>query len=122
MNPDSFKYYAESNMPVAAYASQAKGFFSKMAALGEDGLSQKSKDRYLCNENLKTLEIIKELSAEYNCSIAAVVCGALASLSSPEVFPIVGPSRASQLEDSMKGADIVFDRDVLSRIFCDYNI
>ncbi len=122
MSAGAFEYYAEKKMPVAAYASQAKGFFSKMAKSGEEGLSAKSKDRYLCPENLRTLEIIKELSAKYGCSIAATVCGALCSLDMPEVFAIIGGSNASQIEDSMKGADIILDSDELRSIFVGYKI
>jgi aryl-alcohol dehydrogenase-like predicted oxidoreductase len=40
----------------------------------------------------------------------------------PDVFPIIGGSRASQIEDSMKGADIAIEKDELSEIFCDYKI
>ena len=93
-----------------------------MAELGEDGLSKKSKERYLCAENLRTLEIITELAAKYGCSVAAIVCGALCSLSSPDVFPIIGGSRASQIEDSMRGADVALTKEELSSIFCDYKI
>ena len=122
MTAESFEYYAKKKMPVAAYASQAKGFFSKMAAMGEDGLSTKSKERYLCRENLRTLEVIKELAKEHGCSIAAVVCAALCSLSSPDVFAIIGGSRPTQIEDSMKGADLTLSEDELSSIFCDYKL
>ncbi len=122
MDPNSFEYYRTCGIPIAAYASQAKGFFSKMAELGEGGLSQKSKERYFCPENLSTLEVIKALAAKYNCSVAAVVCGALCSLSSPDVFPIIGGSRVSQIEDSMRGAEIALDKNELERIFIDYNI
>ncbi len=117
MDGASFSYYAEKNMPVAAYASQAKGFFSKMASLGEDGLSLKSRERYMCDENLRRLEIIKKLSAKYECSIAALVCGALCSLNSPDVFPIIGGSRIEQIEDSMRGADIVLNSTELAQLF-----
>ena len=122
MTPASFDFYAEQKMPVAAYASQAKGFFSKMSQLGAEGLSQKSRERYLCNQNLKTLDTLKSLASKYGCSIAAVVCGALCSLSSPDVFPIIGGSRASQIEDSMRGADITLNKEELAAIFCDYKI
>lgn len=122
MTPEAFDYYAEKNMPVAAYASQAKGFFSKMAELGEDGLSVKSKDRYLCGENLRTLEVIKKLSDKYGCSIAAVVCGALASLSRVDVFPIIGGSRVSQIEDSMSGAALTLSKDELAEVFIGYRV
>lgn len=122
MSPVSFDYYRERKMPVAAYASQAKGFFSKMAAFGESGLSEKSKDRYMCPENLETLEAVKALAEEYGCSIAAIVCGALASLSSPDVFPIIGGSNALQIEDSLRGADVVLTKAELENIFKGYRI
>ena len=53
-------------------------------------------------------------------ALIVCVCGALCSLSNPNVFPIIGGSRASQIEDSMKGADIVLSNDELAEIFCDY--
>ena len=122
ISPESLEYYAKKKMPIAAYASQAKGFFSKMADVGEAGLSAKSKERYLCEENLKTLEIIKEISQKQGCSIAAAVCGALCSLASPDVFAIIGGSRTEQIADSMRGADVLLEKEDLKRIFCGYDI
>ncbi len=106
MDKESFYYYADKKMPVAAYASQGKGFFSKMASMGEGGLSEKSKERYLCEENLRRLEKIKTLSEKYNCSIASAVCGVLCALKDVDVFPIIGGSKTAQIIDSMAGADI----------------
>ena len=104
-------------MPVAAFASQAKGFFSKMAKNGENGLSEKSKNRYLCGTNLDRLEIIKELAEKYKCSVAAIVCGAMCSLDYPSLFPIIGGSNVSQIADSMSGADITVEKEDLEHIF-----
>ncbi len=117
MDRESFAYYAAEGLPVAAYASQAKGFFSKMATVGESGLSVKSKERYLCSENLQKLEIIKELSLKYNCSIAALVCSALASLPAPDVYPIIGGSRLEQIADSMSAADLTLEKSELDALF-----
>ena len=117
MDADSFKFYAENQMPVAAYASQAKGFFSKMASFGENGLSLKSKQRYLCQENLERLEFVKQLSKKYGCSVAAIICGSLCSLNSPDVFPIIGGSRVEQIVESMQGADIVIEETELKALF-----
>lgn len=117
MTAEAFCYYGEKSMPVAAYASQSKGFFSKMASKGEAGLSPKSKGRYLCNENLRRLDVIKNLAAKYNCSIAALICGSLCSLSNPDVFPIIGGSNTAQIEDSMGGGDIVLTSEELKSIF-----
>ncbi len=117
MDAREFEFYKETNMPVAAYSSQAKGFFSKMAEQGEPALSEKAKKRYLCDENIRRLGILKELSKKYNCSIAAAVCGALCSLDCPDVFPIIGGSRVEQIADSMEGADIVLEREELRELF-----
>lgn len=117
MDGDSFKHYGEVGMPVAAYASQAKGFFSKMASVGVEGLSVKSRDRYLCDENLRRLDYIKELSEKYCCSVAAIVCSALCSLNKPNTFPIIGGSKVEQIIDSMQGADIVLSDSELEKIF-----
>ncbi len=117
MDDVEFEFYKSNSMPVAAYSSQAKGFFSKMAEQGEEALSEKARKRYLCDENLNRLEVIKELSHKYNCSIAALICGAFCSFETPEVFPIIGGSRLSQIVDSLNGADVVLTKDELQRIF-----
>ncbi len=117
MDEESFIYYGKNNIPVAAYASQAKGFFSKMASKGEDGLSPKSKGRYLCEENLKRLDVLKKLSAKYECSIASAICAAMCSFDCPDVYPIIGGSNTEQIADSMRGADIVFEKEELKDLF-----
>ncbi|MBQ5746749.1 MAG: aldo/keto reductase [Clostridia bacterium] len=117
MDSASFEDYKRLGIPVAAYASQAKGFFSKMAEKGIDALSEKSRDRYYCDENLKRLEIIKELSLKYNVSVAAIVCASLLSFNTPDVFPIIGGSRKEQIADSMAGGDITLTAEELEAIF-----
>ncbi len=117
MDDNEFNFYKETNIPVAAYSSQAKGFFSKMAEQGESALSEKAKKRYLCDENIRRLGIIKELSKKYDCSVAAAVCGALCSLDCPDVFPIIGGSRVEQITDSIQGADIVLEKEELRELF-----
>ncbi len=117
MDKASFDFYANEKIPVAAYASQAKGFFSKMYESGEEGLSEKAKERYLCPQNLETLEHLKGIAEEHNVSIATVVCGALCSLDCPDVFPIIGSSKISQLEDSIKGGDLTLTKEELKKIF-----
>ncbi|MBQ7950112.1 MAG: aldo/keto reductase [Clostridia bacterium] len=116
MDADEFAFYKNNPMPVVAYSSQAKGFFSKMAEQGESALSEKAKKRYLCEENLRRLELIKQLSAEQRCSVAAVVCGILCSISAVEVFPIIGGRTLSQIEDSMRGADVSIPANVITDV------
>ncbi len=117
MDKENFEFYKNENMPVVAYSSQAKGFFSKMSELGESALSDKAKKRYLNEKNLETLKVLEELSLKYNLSIASVICGAFCSISEPVTFPLIGGSRVSQIEDSMKGADVTFEKEEIEKIF-----
>lgn len=117
MDKDEFSYYKNAGLPVVAYSSQAKGFFSKVAEAGTDVLSEKAKKRYLCPENLEKAEYMKELAVKYNCSVGAIVCGAMCSINNPDTFPVIGGSRISQIEDSMSGGDIVLSEDELKIIF-----
>ena len=113
MDENEFDYYKRTKMPVIAYSSQAKGFFSKMAEEGESALSEKAKARYLCDENLSRLETIKRLSEKYNCSTASLICAAFCSFNVPEVFPIIGGKNVEQIKDSLLGADITLEKDEL---------
>lgn len=117
MDEKEFEYYKATKMPVIAYSSQAKGFFSKMAEQGESALSEKAKARYLCDENLSRLETIKRLSAKYNCSTASLICAAFCSFNVPEVFPIIGGKNVEQIKDSLLGADITLEKSELREIF-----
>lgn len=117
MDDNEFEFYKKNNMPVVAYSSQAKGFFSKMAVLGEKGLSEKARKRYLCEENLSRLEVLKRLSKKYDVSVAGIICGAFSSFCIPEVFPVIGGSRLEQIEDSLSGADVKISEEELLEIF-----
>jgi len=117
MDKAEFEFYKDARMPVVAYSSQAKGFFSKMAEYGAGALSQKAKNRYLCEENLEKLEVMKSLAQKYDCSVGAIVCSAMCSINYPDTFPVIGASRISQIDDSMSGADIVLTGEELKTIF-----
>lgn len=117
MDSNEFDFYKNNNMPVVAYSSQAKGFFSKIAEIGESALSPKAKKRYLCRENLDRLEVLKQLSKEYNTSIAGIISGAFSSFEVPEVFPVIGGSGIEQIKDSLSGSDVKLDKQELENIF-----
>ena len=117
MDEKEFEFYKMNNLPVVAYSSQAKGFFSKMAEHGECALSEKAKKRYLCEENLNRLEVLKKLSKKYDASVAAIICGAFSSFEKPVVFPVIGGSCVAQIEDSLNGADVKIGKKELKEIF-----
>ena len=87
-----------------------------MAEQGERALSEKAKKRYLCEENLRRLDIIKQLATDLHCSVASVVCGILCSVPEVDVFPIIGGRTVSQIADSMSGADVSIPSETLNKI------
>ncbi|MBR5155061.1 MAG: aldo/keto reductase [Clostridia bacterium] len=117
MNGTEFEFYKNANIPVAAFASQAKGFFSKIDQSGVEGLSKTAKQRYLCKENIDKFEYVKVLAKKYEKSVGAIVCGALCSFKIPEVFPIIGVRTKLQLEDSMNGGDVELSQSEIKRLF-----
>ncbi len=117
MDRDEFSFYKNADMPVVAYSSQAKGFFSKVVEQGVDALSEKAKKRYLCEKNLEKAEYMKSLAKKYNTTVGAIVCGAMCSIAVPDTFPVIGGSRLAQIEDSMQGADIVLEDAEVKQIF-----
>lgn len=112
MDEIELKFYRENNMPVAAFASQAKGFFSKY---GESTLSEKAKKRYFCDENIRRYEIIKSLAKDRKCTVGAAVCGIMCNLNG--IFPIIGCSNLEQLCDSMSGTKLKFAKEEIEIIF-----
>ena len=73
-----------------------------MAERGVDSLSPKSRDRYYSEENLRRLDLVKALAQKYNISVASAVVSLLTSITTPDVFPIIGGSRKEQIADSLK--------------------
>ena len=95
---DDKEKYDNDTLPVFAFSSQAKGFFEKYAQ-GE--LSEKAKQRYLNEESIKTFEEIKARAEKEGKTISSVALAMLCERSNFDVFPIIGPSRLSQLKDTL---------------------
>lgn len=90
--------YDRGNIPVFAFSSQAKGFFEKYA---EGNLSPKAKERYLNDGSLKTFKLIAERAERDNITISCANLKILQEQSNFDVFPIIGPSKLSQLKDTL---------------------
>ncbi len=106
MNDSEYNYFKEKKMPVFAYSAQAKGLFSKIDALGKDGVTGKAAIRYLSKRNLKRFEVIKDLSLKYSVTVAEIVISALCSNPDFQVIPIVGCKNLSHLENTLSGTKI----------------
>ncbi len=98
MNSDEKKMYTSDSFPVFAFSSQAKGFFEKY---DEGLLSTKAKDRYLCEESVKSYARIKAIANENGDTISYTALKLLCEESEFDVFPIIGPSNLKQLKDTL---------------------
>lgn len=106
MNDGEYNYFKEKKMPVFAYSPQAKGLFSKIDALGKDGVTGKAATRYLSQRNLKRFEVIKKLSLKHSVTVAEIVISALCSNPDFQVIPIVGCKNLSHLETTLSGTGL----------------
>lgn len=115
MNDNEYDYFSNHDLSVFAFASQAKGFFSKLANGGIAALSEKAKDRYLSDTNLKIFENIKTVAENHNATIGETVIASLIYNGAFQTIPIIGCKNLTQLKDSMNGADVN-----LSQEECDF--
>jgi len=110
MNDTQLGWYRKQGMPIFAYSSQAKGLFSKAIELGFDGLNEKSRQRFLTEENARRVERVKKLSEEMKVSAAAIAVGYITS-ERPASVAIVGCSSVDQLDDSLSASDLMLSPD-----------
>lgn len=90
--------YNKSHFPVFAFSSQAKGFFEKYA---KNSLSQKARERYLNPDSINTFEMIKEKAQNTSSTLSSAALSMLIEQSDFDVFPIIGPSKLSQLKSTL---------------------
>ncbi len=116
MNDCEYSFYRDKKMPVFAYASQAKGFFQKLDKGGEASLSPKARERYLSEENRKRYLRIKDVADNRSAGVGQVALAALIYNPDFETFPIVGCKNLSQLDDTLKSAEVVLNREEIEYI------
>ncbi len=105
MNAEAREYYISAKMPVMAFSSQAKGFFSK-GFESLDALTGAARERFLNPRNAERMETMRRICRENGVSPAAA---ALSYVTSNPVdgLAVVGCSKLSQLADSMSAPDFV---------------
>ena len=106
MNDTERAWYEKHNMPVMAFASQAKGLFSKLIEGKGDTLSQRARERFLTEENLAIVPRCKKLSEELGVTPASLCMAYLTSQKNPTIA-IAGSSAVSQITDTLGGSDLI---------------
>lgn len=104
MDAETYKMHEETGMLCCCFSSQAKGFFTKLDALGPDGLPDKAKRRFLYPENLEIYERMKVIREQTGLTIGAIALAYLTSQPFPTI-PLVGASRIEHVLALKDAAD-----------------
>ncbi len=104
MNEEEYKYFSETKLNVFAYASQAKGFFSKLALGGEAALSPKARERYLNDKSLARFEKIHQIAKETGKTVGEIAIALISGNPNFLTVPIVGCKNTAQLKESISGS------------------
>ncbi len=103
-------WYAETGMPVIAYSSLGRGFFSgKFRAFDEAGarrvLDSYAQKGYLYPENMRRLRNA-EILAEKKCASVAKIAMAYALAGEMNVFAVVSTTKSERLAESAEAAEL----------------
>lgn len=117
-NADARAWYAANQMPVLAYSSLARGFFSgKFKAFDYEGakkaLDGPGQKGYLCEENMRRLKNAEILAEKYGTSVTDIALRYLFG-SEMNVFALMSTTNPRRLPGNVEAANHPLDRnDVL---------
>lgn len=112
MDDSFYKYFLENNIPVMAYTSQAKGFFSKAMKVGIENLDDFLKLRILTDTNRLKFEAVKAICEDEKCDPVAIVLGYITS-NPLQGMAIIGCSTMDQLLTAMNNADFELEQSLI---------
>lgn len=109
-NESSRKWHLDNHMPVLAYSSLGRGFFSgrfksNEPDKAEEVLDMPAKRGYYCPENMERLARAERLARKYNCTVAGIALSWMFH-QKLDVFPILSGSSAQRYQEALRAADI----------------
>jgi aryl-alcohol dehydrogenase-like predicted oxidoreductase len=112
MDGDMFAFHQQSGWAVIPYTSQARGFFSKVAAQGAIGLSERDRQAYWNATNERRATTVKQLAQEYQATPAQIALAYLLCQPVPTI-PVIGCRTLAHLQDSVGAAAITLPASVI---------
>ena len=102
-------WYAENQMPVIAYSSLGRGFFSGRFKAGDYDSARKYMDKfaqkgYLCEENMLRLARAEELAEKYSVPVPEIAMRYVFS-TAMNMFAVVSTSSPQRLQMNIHAAD-----------------
>ncbi|CAI6034047.1 aldo/keto reductase [Cohnella sp. JJ-181] len=110
-----YRYHAETEMPLFAYSSQAKGLFAKMEAAAVAGTAFEAPPLYGSPRNVRRFEQARRIARERSTTTLRIALSYIVSRPFA-AFAVVGASHASQLEESLGAGTIILDPEELDRL------
>ena len=107
---DTLEMHAQTKMLMTPFSSQAKGFLAKLHEVGEAGMPDKAKRRFLTPENLAVYQRCCEVSEKTGISIAALSILWFEDQPFP-IAPIIGISKLTQLTAMKEAAGVSLDKE-----------
>jgi len=106
MDDAAERFYAAANIPVCAFTSQARGFFTKAATAGLDAIKPERRRDFENAMTLARLARAKEVAAQLGTTVTAIILAYIKSHAFVSI-PIIGPHSLEQLHDSLLDADLM---------------
>lgn len=108
-NEESRQWYAEQGMPIIAYSSLGRGFFSGKFKSGDYESAKKVLDSaaqkgYLCEENMERLRRAEELADKYDTTVSQIAMRYVFA-SDMNIFAIVSTSKGSRMLENVYAAN-----------------
>ncbi len=106
------QWYRETQMPLLAYSSLGRGFFSGAFKSSERERAEKVLDEfarygYLCDANLKRLALAEEIAARHGVTAATVAMAYLLT-DAMNTLAVVSMSRPERIQENLKVFDFEF--------------
>ena len=108
-NAASRAWYIQNQMPVVAYSSLGRGFFSGRFRAGDYESARRCMDMfaqkgYLCEENMQRLRRAEELAEKYGVAVPEIAMRYVFS-TEMNIFAVVSTSSIQRLQMNIKAAD-----------------
>lgn len=113
-DPDAQAWYRQNRMPIFAWSSQARGFFSgryhREVTEGETIDAQNVIRTYYSDANWERYRRAGELAKQKGCTLQQIVLAWV--LRQPfELFALIGPATVGELDDSLGALDVTLSPD-----------
>jgi aryl-alcohol dehydrogenase-like predicted oxidoreductase len=107
-DPDALDWYEKTRMPIFAWSSQARGFFSGRYTPGMTGetMDQQNVIRtYFSDENWERYRRAESLAGEKGCNMRQIALAWV--LHQPlELYALIGPATVEELDDCLGALDV----------------